>query len=559
MPVSELMDFTGGLSTSIAPHLIPINESTLVIDTQLRSGSLVSDKLPLPLAVLSGRYFYHYNGVNHSYTNLRSSVLWDQKWYWADGTNTMKMLPSGVETYLGLEAPSGMLTIGSAGAGIQTGTYQYTYTFYDNVTGTESAPANLSNSLAVTNQNITMTGFDNTPPPAATHIRLYKVGGYLSQFTMVDTIALNTVTYIDSLDLSKIDGRLLQTLHTGLPPTGIQFLTELNGRLYGAVGNRVYFSALGNPDSWYIDDFYVVTNTITGIGSTSAGLIIFTQFSTNILRGIGPENFFIKELSAIVGCTSHYSIAQYQGSIIWLSADSFNISDGYTIKDLTSNKIKNISGMYPRGTAVKNLVYFMTFGPILVPKTTIYPSKTLFPNAVISGVDISEGAVVIDFNIGNGFSYTMHTNKGIGNISVVYNKLLIGTKNSTVAFPDCSAKLACDYFLPLDYYISDFASTLTKYKSMRYTSPMLIDNSYSTLKEYEKVRIVYTGSFTVSVTLDGSGQVMSRTFTDNDSTDSFIILGIPNSNNKGYGIQFHIEGTGTIKSIQYTWKPRELQ
>lgn len=560
MPVSELMDFTGGVATAVAPHLLPTNEALLAINTDLRSGVLMSLPEAYPLQVLDGRYFYLFNGKVYSYNNLRSNVLWDGKWYWADGTDSKKVMSDGTVKDLGLAAPTARPTI-SAGAGTlpHTGTFNYTYTYYDSITGTESAPVELSNSLTVTNKDIVVTGFQVVPPLGATNIRLYRVGGYLSKFTLVDTLAVNTTTYTDTLDVSKIDGRLLQTLRTSVPPTDVNYIVEFNGRIYGASGNKVYFSALGNPDAWYVDDYYLVNSTITGLGTTGAGLVVFTAYTTNVLRGSGPENFFMKEISASVGCVGHHSIAQYQDSIMWLSADAFVMTDGFVLNDLTSNKIKNISGMYPRGTIVKNLTYLMAFGPILTPSISLLPAKTLFPNRVIGGTAISEGIIGINFTLGRMYSYSVIESKGIGNLGNVSAKLLQGSKVSTIAFPVCSTRLTEDYFLPLEFYLSDLGSVVSNPRIFRYTSPMLIDTTYSTLKEYEKVRIVFSGSFTVVITLDGSGIVTSRTFSDSDSTDGFIILGIPNASNKGYGIQFDITGAGSIKSIQYTWKPREIQ
>jgi len=555
--ISELLDYTGGISTATAPHLLPLNESVLAVNADLRSGSLKSLPEELPLMALDGRYFFNFLGKIYSYTNLRSNVLWDGKWYWTDGSSTMKMLADGTIKPLGIAAPTYTLTI-AAGTGTLplTGTFQYTYTYYDSVTGVESAPANLSNSLTVTNKDIVVTGFQVTPPTGATHIRLYRIGGYLADFTLVSTIALNTTTFTDNLDYASIDGRLLQTLRTSAPPVGLNYLTELNGRMYGSIGNKVYYSSLGNPDAWYVDDFFVVNNTVTALGTTSAGLVIFTYYTTNVLRGTGPETFYLKELSSNVGCMSHYSIAQYQASVMWLSADAFNISDGFSLTDLTSHKIVNISGMYPRGTTVRNLTYYMTFGPTLTPKTTLYPSTTLFPNRVIGGVTMSEGIVCINFTQGRTYSYTLIESKGVGNIATVNAKALIGSKVSNIAFPVCSDHLLASYYLPMDYYLSDIGSVTTLPKTMTFTTSMIVDGSYSTLKEYDKVRVIFTGSFTITVILDGVGAVITQSFTDADSSDGFFTVGIPNSNNKGYGIQYHIVGAGDIRAIQHTWQPR---
>lgn len=559
MPVSEVMEFSGGISTATSPHLIPVNEALVLVNADVRSGRLASLHNQVGLYEGNGRYFFKYIDKIYQYNNLRSNVIWDGKWYWADGTSTKKMYPDRTEHFLGLESPNTTLTI-TSGSGTKplTGTFTYAYTYYDKIHGVESAPGFLSNSLTVTNTDIVITGFQTLHPDGATNFRLYRVGGYLSEFTLVETLPLSTTTYTDTLDVANIDGRLLQTLRTSPPPDGLQFLIEFNGRLYGAVGNKVYYSALGNPDSWYTDDYYVINNTVSGLGTVGAGIVVFTKDTTNVLRGSGPENFFLKELSSSRGCISHFSIAQYQDIIIWLSGDAFLSTEGYSITDITSHKIRGIGGMYPRGTAVKNLTYLMSFGPILTPKESLFPSKTLYPNIVIGGSVLSEGIVSIDFSIGRQYSYWLIEAKGVGNIGIIDSHIYAGYHLSDIAFTDYNEPMGCNYFLPLTDYVAGVSLEIGSLRTFKYISPMLIDGSYATLKEYEKVRIVYKGHFTVSIIIDSQGTVLTQEFDDESSTDGFIILGIPNSHNKGYGIQLQIEGEGYINAIQYTWQPRSL-
>jgi len=553
----EIMDFTGGISTVANPHLIAANECTYIANVDISKGSLEGVSELNPLKVIDGRYFVQYNGLIYSYDTLRSNVIWDNKLYWSDGSSTGKILTDGSELPLGIATPTATPTISAGAAGSLYGTLTYCYTYYDADTGVESAPSLLSNTITVNGTSVVVTLPANVPPVGVESKRIYRVGGYLSRFTLVDTVPVASLSYTDNLDETVIDGRALRTLRTSPPPLGLSFLVELNGRLYGAVGNKVYYASLGNPDSWYTDDWFEVTATITGLASSQSGLLVFTSHTTNILRGTDPANFYMKELSNNIGCYSHFSIAHYQDSVLWLSGDAFVISNGSSISDLTSPKIKDIKGMYPRGALVKNMTYMMSFGPVLTPSTTLYPSTTQFPNGVVSG-GLSEGLVVIDFNHGRNYSYSLQEVIGVGNIGIVSNKLLCGTYNSTVAFPVCSTRLEESYFLPVTYLLSDLESTVTPYKTMIYDSPVYIDSTYATLKEYEKVRIVYTGTFNVKVYLDGFGLTVEHSFDDNSSEDGFIIIGIPNSANKGYGISFSIVGEGVIRAIQYTCKPREL-
>jgi hypothetical protein len=248
----------------------------------------------------------------------------------------------------------------------------------------------------------------------------------------------------------------------------------------------------------------------------------------------------MKELSSNVGCISHFSIAQYQDSIIWLSTDAFNMTDGFSIKDLTSHKVKNINGMYPRGTVVKNLSYLMSFSPMLTPSTELLPSTSFYPNDVIDGSGMGEGIVVINFNFGRLYSYSLLSGSGIGNLGIVNSVLMHSAMRDSYGG------------------LYDIYRESTGLRSFKYTSAMMVDGSYATLKEYEKVRIIYNGAFEVSIILDGTGIVLRTKITNADSKDGFIVLGIPKSRNKGYGIQFTISGVGEIRSIQYSTVPRSL-
>jgi hypothetical protein len=101
-------------------------------------------------------------------------------------------------------------------------------------------------------------------------------------------------------------------------------------------------------------------------------------------------------------------------------------------------------------------------------------------------------------------------------------------------------------------------TTLEGYEPIKYVSPMLVDGSPSTLKEYERVRIVFKGIFTLKVYYDNDEFVTEKTFIS-DSLLKFDKqeLRIPNDNDKAYSIRFRIEGRGIVRSLQYTYTMRD--
>ena len=94
---------------------------------------------------------------------------------------------------------------------------------------------------------------------------------------------------------------------------------------------------------------------------------------------------------------------------------------------------------------------------------------------------------------------------------------------------------------------------------MDYISPLMVDGTTATLKEYDKVRIVFKGIFKVQVLFDNDRLIVERNIQSvADWAYDFALLGIPNEDNKAYSIRFAVQGRGVVKGIQYTYKYREL-
>jgi len=591
--VSEITAFNGGMNTVSAPYLIAPDESVDLSNIDLRKGALWSRRAPLKYADAGSPYFYEFNGVVYYYSTERFSAEYDRVWYWSDGATMHKMLPSGVTKSVGLPTPTIKLTGVANGDGPLTGSFKYTYTFYDNDLGVESAPAPLSSYIDVTDQAIQLSGFESAPIGDITHYRIYRVGGYWPYFALVDTIKVDQTTYVDSLDDTQIDGRELQTLRNGPPPLGLKYLVVMGGRMYGAVGNKLYFSALGNPDSWYIFDFLVLPDTITGIAAGSYGLIVMGRNWTYTLRGSQPYEFFVSQLSDVLGCKDHFSISYISGRAIWLSDKGVVVSDGGSVQVITDKKVAEVSGITPTSACSVNEVYYLAYKPDLVPLPDLYPSNDLYPSGVKGTSGVDQGIIEMDFKQGRGFAYQAID---VPNVSMV-GKLngsagfIYGTAN-TAAFEDCDAELNC--FEPIrcssyelayldkftEYQVEYFAPNYNVFPSdnlypmdiigsgvelvkrsmpLTYVSPLLVDGSPTTLKEYDKVRITFRGKFRLLVIFDNDTIVVNRELQSiYDSENDFEIIGIPNTQDKSYSIRFVLYGIGIVRGIQWSWQPRSL-
>jgi hypothetical protein len=509
----------------------------------------------------AGGYFYEFNKAVHTYSRYRDNVTWDNKWYWADGINTGKMLSDGTEMDLGIATPTIPCDLNGVIDGRHTGAFKYTYTFYSTDTGIESAPAPLQKEyLNTASEDIEVSNMEPLPANADMY-RLYRIGGYLPYFTLVRELTSNNL-FLDDIDDTQVDGRHIQTMQSGLPPAGLQNITEFNGRFYGSVGNKVYYSALGNPDAWYNSDYFVARDYIVAIANSPGGILVMGRFFTMMMYGTQPTDYKMKTLSDHLGCIDKRSLAYLGDSAIWLSHRSFVMSNGYSVTDITAHKIDNLRGFIPTSAIVDDNTYYMSFAPALVPMDDLFPEDTLYPNLIEGTAGLDEGIIAMDFKRGNGYSYKVISNEDMIALGMVRGEAHVSTgtaKGSSipcddVMFPTCLDPLSCsDYALNrMSVYNGQGLAPL------KYLSPKLVDGSLGMLKQYDKVRIFYTGLFDIKVIFDDGHTVVEQTMANLNDTDGFAIIGIPNNNNLSHSVRFLIEGVGIIYSIQYSWKEREI-
>ncbi len=546
LQVSEVMDFTGGTNTVVAPHLIKKSEALYLVNADIDFGSLKSVVNLNRLGDLNGSHFVDFNNKVYSYQGWRSNTRQNNNLYWSDGKSTGKILWDGRELPLGITTPTTVPTISLDGSGPHKGDFKYTYTFYSNETDVESAPCKLPDYLYADSNSLKISGMQSLPANANRY-RIYRIGGYLPRFTLVAEVETNS--YRDSLDDTEIDGRLLHTMRCGTPPEGLKNMTELNGRLFGSVGTKIYFSALGNADAWYISDHYIMPSEVVGIASSATGLIILGRDYVYNLAGTSPQNFRLRVISNYIGCVAAESIAYIAGLAIWLSEAGVCTSNGSGIENITFNKIDNIDIKNITSSMVINNIYTLHFIPDVPGDPNI---------------------LVMDFRLGDKYSFYYLKYERIGSIGNIQDKPSLSTVATDVIFMPCNEPLMCDSFIPCsEYNLNTLGDEQDNgLTTLVYASPQFVEGSLGTLKEYDKVRITFSGKFNVKVLFSGLDVVVEETIENNAKLTKFegaeypenqsVILGIPNNNNTSYSISFVIKGVGSIKSIQYSWKPREL-
>lgn len=240
--------------------------------------------------------------------------------YFCDGKNANKFDGTTVSK-MGIVPPIAAPTIASYSAGSLTAFtgWQYGITFKNGNTG---QPSTLSPSTVTTgpqtNVSVNLSGSGSTDPQV-TIIQIYRTKDGGGQYYLVAEIAnASTWTYTDSTADANLNTLIIAPVAgvNNPPPTGMSLLCWYAGRLWGAVGNTIYFSA--GPDAtngvgtecWPTGNNYTVPGNITALVPLSVGLVVFTKDNAWIITGTATPFAAPNTWQANFGVASQNSIAQ---------------------------------------------------------------------------------------------------------------------------------------------------------------------------------------------------------------------------------------------------------
>lgn len=372
------------------------------------------------------------------------------------------------------------------------GTYQYVYTYYNAALGLESGPSPLSAESKLFG-SMTVTGTFLSSDPQVTHVRLYRVGGRLAEFTRVAQFAVGVPNYSDTIRDADVEGTILGTEIYDAAPVGLKYLTESYAVLFAAVGNTVRFTPVGVPHAW--PDEYVLQYDapVTGLAAVANGVLVFTKYKTHIVTGTGPTSLSSQLLSADQGCISHDSVQTRAGAAIWASTDGLCTSSGDLVTVITKDKLGKIA-LTPVDSLVFDEVYYCLndTGELLafdLRYTPIFKQLTLGISALAKGNDVLYGWA-------DGKLHEL------------------------------------------------FASTALEEFSWR--SPRFIEGRATENKLYKKVYIYSKGSIILEVYINDS-LVISKTL----ATEDGHVIQVPQELQRGFFIQFAIRGTGEVYELEY--------
>ena len=372
-----------------------------------------------------------------------------------------------------------------------TGEVQYAITFYDSTNDVESGVL-LSPEISSNNGRVTISNIPVSAEPGVDTVRIYRIGGNLTTFSLVDEVPNGATTYVDTTGDTEIIGTVLPTVSNSPAPAGLKYLKEAYAMLFGALGTKLRFTPVGKPDSWPEAYYLEFSRPITGISKTAMGLLVHTQFNTHLVTGSGPTSLAQQLLSSDQGCVSHDSIKETKDTALWVSTDGICASDGSDVKVIS----KKALGKLDLSSIVCSILYDQVY-------------QVLLSSGIVYALDI-------EFGIFKQFEY------GVNYLHVAKDSIY-GHSNGAL-FKVAAA---------------------SEYAALSYRSATIVTGGFAQEKIYTKVQVYSTGTSELKVYIDDA-LVIQYTL-----KAGFNERKIPQESRRGRMIAFEVTGTASINEIQW--------
>lgn len=250
--------------------------------------------------------------------------------------------------------------------------YRWCYTYYNSNDGTESAPSPytrpttigmLQSSGALTYSYATLGNIKASDDPQVTNIKVYRMGDGVSKFSLLEVLPNEDSVIIDNKHTAQ-QGSNLTTIGYNKPKP-FKCISVQDGVLVGAYENMLFYSDPYSPLSWNPLNYVLFDDDITGIGSTTSGLIVFTAYKTYILANIGKNSLFRQLLYSTLGCISTNSVQVVGGICVWQAHDGIYAYAGGTLRNLTKQAIGDLGATITSSTATHDCYYGLLGDKIL--------------------------------------------------------------------------------------------------------------------------------------------------------------------------------------------------
>lgn len=493
--MAKLQTFNGGLATRVAEHLIGINSAIVYTNIDSETGELKPVKTEASTGETLQEYATYFeaeskwvdSAVSSDYLEYQSALF----------KTSISAIPTRQYSIytdnLGIAQPSSAPSVATGAAGVLTGTYQYVYTYYSSRTGAESAPSALSAEVIASSQQIELTSIVPAVDPQADKIKIYRVGGLLTILSLVATIDSALTVYTDNIADTSIPGDDLVTEGFGQALLGAKDIKEGYGILFYTLGDKLYFSEPGTWYNWPASNFIDFDKDITGYGFTARGILVFTLGKTYLITGDNKYTFTKSLLSGSQGCKQYRSVVQHNNGLFWISQDGFCFSAGGLPEVVSRN---------PLG------------------KLNVQVTNAVLHDDVYYVQQVDNSIIAVDMRYGVMFkTFTLNTTRLLVALDSIYG-----------------------------YFGTQYKKLFTgnSYHTFYYTSPKLLDGAYTERKSYKSIYIRYSGNITIAVIINN--RIVNTVILTGEDTYE---IDIDQKYKNGYFIQFTINGTGTVKEIDY--------
>lgn len=380
-------------------------------------------------------------------------------------------------------------------------TAQWTYTYYNELDGTESAPAPLTEEIEFPlAKKARLNNITYSTDPQVTNIRVYRVNDGITEPALAMEIPNVDGVYYDITPTLALT-TLLDTFNNVPPPINIKYLIEAYGLFFAANGTSIIWSEPGNPNYFPPANSVNYGFEITGLLAIDIGVLVFGRTKTQILLGTTPEDFRKDKISDTEGCISHKTCKLVNSFPCWVSLKGICTISNSAVDIISYDKLDKIS-LNVTNCTVQDETYW-----ILVDKKYLL------------AMDLRFGTVFKEFYFDNFLSDIVTIDD--------------------VLYTTVDGKLA-----------TLFTGKLLK---LRYVSPEFSEGTLTMVKKYNNVYIKYEGEFIIRVLIDSEEVQKINVY----ANEKFVDLKVPQDKQTGHCIQIDIQGTGKIKEIEY--KPMERQ
>lgn len=198
--------------------------------------------------------------------------------YISDGNNTNS---------LGVAIPTSGPSAATAGAGnISEAALIYYVSFVDDL-GQEGGLSAGSASISASSNAVTVSSI---PTSAGMTRKLYRTNAGVIQ--LVAELNESDTTYPDNKRSTELGDSPPETQLIGGTPPNLSFLMGPHqGRLFGASGTQIYFSALGYPGIWHATNSIRWTREVTAMASLGSSALVLGSNAAEFLDGSDATTF----------------------------------------------------------------------------------------------------------------------------------------------------------------------------------------------------------------------------------------------------------------------------